>query len=176
MLITAAAAKLKVDEASLTTEPGFVVNTATKQRLAYGDLADAAAKLPVPKDVALKDPSKFRIIGTPAKRLDVAGKVNGTAKFGIDVQVPGMKIATVAASPVFGGKLLSVDEAAALKVPGVRQVAKLDNAVAVIADHYWAARQGLEAASPKFDDGPNAKVSTADVVAALAKASIGPAR
>jgi isoquinoline 1-oxidoreductase beta subunit len=171
MLITAAAQKLKVDEANLTTEPGFVVDTATKQRLAYGDLADAAAKLPVPKDVALKDPSKFRIIGTPAKRLDVAGKVNGTAKFGIDVQVPGMKIATVAASPVFGGKLVSVDEAAALKVPGVRQVAKLDNAVAVIADHYWAARQGLEAASPKFDDGPNAKVSTADIVAALAKAS-----
>ena len=100
---------------------------------------------PCPTDVALKDPSQFRIIGTPAKRLDVAGKVNGTAMFGIDVKVPGMKVATVAASPVFGGTLASFDEAAALKVPGVRQVAKLDNAVAVIADHYWAAKKGLEA-------------------------------
>ena len=171
MLITAAAQKLKVDEASLTTEPGFVVHAESKRKVPYGDLADAAAKLPVPTNVALKDPSKFRIIGTPAKRLDVAGKVNGAAVYGIDVKIPGMKIATVSASPVFGGTVASVDEAAALKVPGVRQVAKLDNAVAVIADHYWAARQGLEAASVKFDDGPNATVSTADVVAALAKAS-----
>ena len=82
-----------------------------------------------------------------------------------------MKIATVAASPVFGGTLASLDEAAALKVPGVHQVAKLDNAVAVIAEHYWAARKGLEAANPKFDDGPHASLTTADVVAALAKAS-----
>ena len=141
------------------------------QRIAYGELADAAAKLPVPTDVKLKDPSAFRIIGTPAKRLDVAGKVDGTAVFGIDVKLPGMKIATVAASPVFGGTLASLDEAAALKVPGVHQVAKLDNAVAVIADHYWAARKGLEAAKPTFDDGPHASLTTADVVAALAKAS-----
>ena len=113
--------------------------------IGYGALVDDAAKLPVPTNVTLKDPSQFRIIGTPAKRLDVAGKVNGTAIFGIDVKVPGMKVATVAASPVFGGTLASFDEAAALEVPGVHQVAKLDNAVAVIADHYWAAKQGLEA-------------------------------
>ena len=127
--------------------------------------------MPVPTDVKLKDPSTFRIVGTPAKRLDVAGKVDGTAVFGIDVKLPGMQIATVAASPVFGGTLASLDEAAALKVPGVHQVAKLDNAVAVIAEHYWAARKGLEAANPKFDDGPHASLTTADVVAALAKAS-----
>ena len=137
-------------------------------------MADAAARLPVPAYIKLKDPSTFRIIGTPAKRLDVSGKVNGAAVFGIDVKVPGMKIATVAASPVFGGKLASCDEAAALKVPGVHQVAKLDNAVAVIADHYWAAKQGLEAAAIKFDAGPHASVSTMDVVAALAKASEKP--
>ena len=124
-----------------------------------------------PTGVALKDPAKFRIIGTPAKRLDVAGKVDGTAVYGIDVKVPGMKVATVAASPVFGGKLASVDEAAALAVPGVRQIAKIDNAVAVIADHYWAARKGLEAAKPTFDAGPHGNLSTADVVAALAKAA-----
>ena len=171
MLIAAAAAKLNVDAGTLTTEPGYVVDAAGSQRVAYGEVADAAAKLPVPTNVMLKDPKDFRIIGTPAKRLDVSGKVNGTATFGIDVKVPGMKIATVAASPVFGGTLASFDDAAALKVPGVHQVAKLDNAVAVIADHYWAARTGLEAGAATFDDGPHAKLTTADVVAALAKAS-----
>ena len=171
MLVAAAAEKLKLDASALTTEPGFVVDAAGKRRIAYGELTDAAAKMPVPTDVKLKDPSAFRIVGTPAKRLDVAGKVDGTAVFGIDVKLPGMQIATVAASPVFGGTLASLDEAAALKVPGVHQVAKLDNAVAVIAEHYWAARKGLEAANPKFDDGPHASLTTADVVAALAKAS-----
>ena len=171
MLIAAAAAKHGVDAAELTTEAGQVVHAKSGRRLAYGELADAAAKLPVPADVKLKDPGTFRIIGTPAKRLEVAGKVDGSAVYGIDVKVPGMKVATVAASPVFGGTVASFDEAAALKVPGVRQVAKLDNAVAVIADDYWAARQGLEVAAVKFDDGPHASVSTADVVAALAKAS-----
>ena len=171
MLVAAAAEKLNVDASALITEPGFVVDAAGKRRIAYGELTDAAAKMPVPTDVKLKDPSAFRIVGTPAKRLDVAGKVDGTAVFGIDVKLPGMQIATVAASPVFGGTLASLDEAAALKVPGVHQVAKLDNAVAVIAEHYWAARKGLEAANPKFDDGPHASLTTADVVAALAKAS-----
>ena len=171
MLVAAAAEKLNVDANALITEPGFVVDAAGKRRIAYGELTDAAAKMPIPTDVKLKDPSAFRIVGTPAKRLDVAGKVDGTAVFGIDVKLPGMQIATVAASPVFGGTLASLDEAAALKVPGVHQVAKLDNAVAVIAEHYWAARKGLEAANPKFDDGPHASLTTADVVAALAKAS-----
>ncbi|MEO8419853.1 MAG: xanthine dehydrogenase family protein molybdopterin-binding subunit [Hyphomicrobium sp.] len=171
MLISAAAVKLGVDAADLTTQAGQVVHARSGQRVDYGALADDAAKLPVPTDVKLKDPSTFRIIGTPVKRLDVAGKVNGAAIYGIDVQVPGMKVATVAASPVFGGTVASVDEAAALAVPGVRQVVKIDNAVAVIADNYWAAKKGLEAAKPTFNDGPNAKLSTADVVAALAKAS-----
>jgi isoquinoline 1-oxidoreductase beta subunit len=171
MLMSAAAAQLNVDVAELQTEPGVVVHAASGRRLTYGSLVDDAAKLPVPTGVTLKDPAKFRIIGTPAKRLDVAGKVDGTAVYGIDVKVPGMKVATVAASPVFGGTLASIDEAAALAVPGVRQVVKIDSAVAVIADNYWAARKGLEAAQPKFDDGPNGNLSTSDVVAALAKAA-----
>jgi isoquinoline 1-oxidoreductase beta subunit len=171
MMIAAAAERLKVDASTLTTEPGYVVDKAGNRRINYGDLADAAAKLPVPGDVKLKDPSAFRIIGTPAKRLDVAGKVNGSAVYGIDVKVPGMKVATVAASPVFGGTLASFDDAAALAVPGVRKVAKLDNAVAVIADHYWAAKKGLEAGGAKFNDGPHGSLATADVVAALAKAA-----
>ena len=93
MLIAAAAEKLNLDPSALMTEPGFVIEAASKRRIAYGELTDAAAKMPVPTDVKLKDPSAFRIVGTPAKRLDVAGKVDGTAVFGIDVRLPGMKIA-----------------------------------------------------------------------------------
>ena len=171
MLISAAAEKLNVDAGGLTTEPGYVVEVAGNRRTPYGELVDAAAKLPVPNGVKLKDPSTFRIIGTSAKRLDVAGKVNGEAVFGIDVKVPGMKVATVAASPAFGGTLASFDDAAAMKVAGVLQVGKLDNAVAVIAENYWAARKGLEAGAATFNDGPHAALVTADVVAALEKAS-----
>ncbi len=158
MLIAAAATKLGVDASRADDRSRAMSSHADERRSgsATATLVDAAAKLPVPANVKLKDPSTFRIIGTPAKRLDVAGKVNGTAMYGIDVKMPGMKIATVAASPVFGGTLASFDDAAALKVPGVHQVAKLDNAVAVIADHYWAAKQGLEAGAAKFDDGPHA--------------------
>ncbi len=174
MLVAAAAQTWGVDPATLRTEPGFVIDDSAKRRLSYGELADRAAKIPVPGEVKLKDASQFRIIGTPAKRLDVSGKVNGTAQYGIDTKVPNMKVATVSASPVFGGKLVSFDEAAAKKIPGVVQVVKLDNALAVVGDHYWAAKKGLEAASPVFDDGPHGNVSNADVVAALAKAAERP--
>ncbi|MFN3623467.1 MAG: molybdopterin cofactor-binding domain-containing protein, partial [Hyphomicrobium sp.] len=171
MLIAAAAAKLGVDAGELTAEAGQVVHAKSGQKIGYGALVDDAAKLPVPSAIVLKDPSQFRLIGTPAKRLDGPEKVNGAAKFGIDAQVPGMKVAAIAISPVFGGTVASVNEAAALAVRGVVQVAKIDEAIAVIADHYWAARKGLEAADPKFNGGPNASLSTVDVVAALAKAS-----
>ena len=142
------------------------------QRIAYGELADAAAKLPVP-DGGRAQGSQRRSASSARRPSGSTSPARSTARamFGIDVKLPGMKIATVAASPVFGGTLASVDEAAALKVPGVRQVVRLDNAVAVIADHYWAAKQGLEAAASQFDDGPNASLATADIVAALAKAS-----
>jgi isoquinoline 1-oxidoreductase beta subunit len=94
--------------------------------------------------------------------------VNGTAQYGIDVRLPGMLIATVAASPVLGGKVVAVDDQKAKAVPGVRQVVRLDDAVAVVADHMWAAKQGLAALDIRWDDGPNAKLSTADVVQGLA--------
>ncbi len=171
MLVAAAAEKWGVAPATLKTKLGFVVDASGDRRLSYGELADAAAKVPVPTDVPMKDPSQFRIIGTPAKRLDVKGKVNGSAVFGIDTNIPGMKVATVAASPVFGGKLSSFNEEAVRKTPGVVDVVRLENAIAVIGDHYWAAKTGLEAAAPVFDEGPHANVTTADVVAALAKAS-----
>lgn len=171
MLLIAAAEKWGLKPDALKTEPGFVVDAGTNRYLSYGELADAAAKVAVPADIVLKDPSQFRLIGKPIKRLDVSGKVNGSATFGIDAKVPGMKIATVAASPVFGGKLLSFYEEAARNSPGVADVVPLENALAVIGEHYWAAKMGLEAAAPVFDEGPNSNVSSATVVAALSKAS-----
>ena len=170
MLIEAAAAQWNVDAASCRAENGEVVSP-TGERLKYGALVEAASKLPVPDRVALKAPEEFTLIGTPAKRLDTPEKVNGKAKFGIDVVVPGMKFATVAACPVFGGKLKSVDDSETLAIAGVRQVVRIDNAVAVVGDHMWAAMQGLHALDIEWDDGPNAHVTTASIVAQMARAS-----
>ena len=171
MLVAAAAASLNVDPASCRAQKGVVTHTPTGRTLTYGVLAAAAAALPVPDKVTLKEPKDFTLIGTPAKRLDTPSKVNGTAQYGIDVRLPGMLIATVAASPVLGGKVAGVDEQKAKAVPGVRQIVRLEDAVAVLADHMWAAKQGLVALVIRWDDGPNAKVSTADIVQGLARAS-----
>ena len=103
--------------------------------------------MPIPENVALKDPRDFTLIGTRAKRLDTPAKVNGTAVFGIDVRPPGVKIATLAQSPVFGGRVKSVDARAAKAVNGVRQIVQLDDAVAVVADHMGAARKGWRRSS-----------------------------
>src|SRR5438128_7473163 len=171
MLVAAAAQRWNVDPSSCRAQKGSVSHPPTGRTLTYGVLADAAAKLPVPAQVRLKDPKDFTLIGTPAKRLDTPGKVNGTAQFGIDVRLPGMLIATVAASPVLGGKVARLDEQKAKAVPGVRQIVRLDDVVAVVADHMWAAKQGLAALDIRWADGPNAKLTTADVVRGLAKAS-----
>jgi isoquinoline 1-oxidoreductase beta subunit len=174
MLVTAAARRWNVDSSTCHAQMGVVVHGPTGRKLGYGKLVDAAAKLPVPEKVALKAPADFKLIGTAHRRLDTAGKVNGTAKFGIDSRPPGMKFAVVAISPTFGGKLVSVDEAKAKAVRGVSQVVRLDDAVAIVAIHTWAAKQGLAAAAPQWDAGPNAKLSTADIVAQLAAASEQP--
>ena len=137
-------------------------------------LAEKAASLPVPDKVRLKSPKEFTLIGKPAKRLDTPAKVNGTAVFGIDAKVPGMKIATVAACPVFGGKLKSVDDSKAMAVNGVSQVVHLDDAVAVIAQHMGAAKKGLAALDIQWDEGPNATLSTADIVSQMEAASQKP--
>ena len=172
MLIAAAANDWSVDPSSCRAEQGeAVVDPPTGQRLKYGALVDAAAKLPVPDKVALKDPKDFTLIGTPAKRIDTPDKVNGKAQFGIDAIVPGMKIAAVAACPVFGGKLVNVDDSNAMAIKGVRQVVRLDDAVAVVGDHMWAAMQGLAALDIDWDDGPNANVSTASIVEQMEIAS-----
>jgi len=174
MLIAAAAKRWNVDPASCRAERGAVIHTPSHRRLSYGALAAAAAALPIPDNVVLKRPEDFKLIGTPAKRLDTPDKVNGRAQFGIDVRLPGMKIATVAASPALGGTVAGLDEAKAMAIAGVRQIVKLDDVVAVVADHMWAAKQGLAALAIRWDDGPNAKVSTADVVRELDAASQQP--
>jgi isoquinoline 1-oxidoreductase beta subunit len=174
ILVAAAAQTWKVDANSCRAERGAVIHVPTGRKLTYGALIDKAATLPVPKNIALKDPKDFKLIGTPAKRLDTPDKVNGKAQFSIDVKVPGMKIATVAACPVFGGKLTSVDDSKAKAIKGVHQVVRLDNAVAVVADHMWAAKQGIAALDIKWDEGPNAKLSTDDIVQQLEAASQKP--
>src|SRR5712664_911974 len=174
MLIAAAAASWNVHAASCRAREGVVTHTPTGRTLSYGALAAKAATVPVPDKIALKDPKDFTLIGTPAKRLDTPSKVNGTAPYGIDVRLPGMLIATVAASPVLGGKVAGIDEQKAKAVPGVRQIVRLDDVVVVVADHMWAAKQGLAALAIRWDDGPNGNVSTADVVQGLDAASQQP--
>ena len=170
MLIEAAATQWNVDATSCHAEKGAVISP-TGQTINYGALVDAAAKLPVPDKVVLKDPKDFTLIGTPAKRLDTPEKVNGKAKYGIDAMIPGMKFATVAACPVFGGKLASVDESKAMAIKGVSQVVKISDAVAVVGADMWAAMRGLAVLDIGWDEGPNAKLSTADIVRQMDVAS-----
>src|SRR5262249_27152842 len=174
MLIAAAAQSWKVDPSSCFARRGVVRHAPSGRELTYGALAGKAAKLPVPSRVTLKEPKDFTLIGTPAKRIDSPAKVNGSAQFGIDVRLPGMKIATVAASPVVGGQLMSVDDSKAKAVPGVRQIVRLDDAVALVADNMWAAKQGLDALDTRWDNGPNGAVNVDDVVRGLAEASKTP--
>ena len=170
VLIQAAANEWQVAPDTCHAEHGAVVHKASGRRLAYGALAQAAAKLPVPEKIALKDPKDFTLIGKPQKRLDATGKTDGTALFGIDTVVPGMKVAVVAASPVVGGTLKAVNDAKARKMRGVRGVVKLDNAVAVVADNYWYAKQGLAVLEITWDEGKYAKLSTDDVRAIMVDA------
>ena len=172
MFVSAAAKRWNVDPASCRAQSGEVLHAPTGRRLKYGELAADAARLPVPENVALKHPEDFKLIGRPAKRLDTPAKVNGTAVFGIDVRPPGVKIATLAQSPVFGGRVKSVDDTAAKAVKGVSQIVRLDDAVAVVADHMGAAKKGLAALAIEWDDGPHAKLSTADIAAELEKATL----
>ena len=174
LLVGAAAQRWGVAPGDCSTDKGVVTHVATGRKLAYADLVDAAAGLAPPADPPLKDIKDFKLIGQPAKRLDTPDKVNGKAKYGIDIAVPGAKVATLAASPVFGGKVLHVDDSQAMKLPGVRQVVVLDDLVAVVADHMWAAKQGLAALDITWDDGPNANATSAQIRSELEAASNRP--
>jgi len=173
MLVSAAAKRWGVDPKTCRAEDGEVIHDPTKQRLNYGVLAGEAATMPIPTNVALKSPAEFKLIGTPVRRLDAPAKVNGTAVYGIDVRPRGVKIATLAQSPVFGGRVRSVDETAAKTIKGVRQVVRLDDAVAVVADHMGAAKKGLAALRIEWDEGPHAKLATDAIASHLEQATLG---
>ncbi|GLZ23250.1 aldehyde dehydrogenase [Burkholderia plantarii] len=174
LLVAAAAQQWKVDPASCSAANGEVLHAPSGRRAGYGSLVDAAAKLPVPANVALKKPEAFTLIGKPVKRLDSPEKVDGTAQFGLDVRLPGMLYAAIVNSPVFGGTVASVDDSAAKRVPGVRQVVRVDNAVAVVGDHTWAAKRGAAALVITWHEGDGARVSMDDIVGDLARASERP--
>lgn len=163
MLIEAAARQWQVDPASCSAANSKVTHAASGRTLGYGDLVDAASDLPVPANPPLKQPKDFTLIGKPLKRLDTPNKTDGKVIYGIDSMLPDMKFATLAACPVFGGKVARVDDSAAKNVPGVHKVVVLDDLVAVVGDHMWAAKQGLDALVVKWDEGPNAKVNSHDI-------------
>jgi isoquinoline 1-oxidoreductase beta subunit len=163
MLVQAAARKWQVDAAGCSTAHGEVLHVASNRRLPYGALVELAGRSTPPEHVPLKDPANFVLIGTPQKRFDAPGKVNGKVIYGIDAMVPGMKFATLAACPVFGGRVAHVEDAAAKALPGVRQVIVLDNLVAVVGDHMWAAKKGLEALKVVWSEGDHAQLSSADI-------------
>jgi isoquinoline 1-oxidoreductase beta subunit len=174
MLVAAAAKRWNVEPATCRAENGEVHHAASGRKLGYGELAADAAQMPVPENVTLKSPAEFKLIGTAAKRLDTPSKVNGTAVYGIDARPPGVKVATLAQSPVFGGRVKRVDDAAAKAVNGVRQIVTLDDAVAVVADHMGAAKKGLAALTIEWDEGPHAKLATADIARELEAATTKP--
>lgn len=159
-LVEAAARSWQVPAAECRTEEGKVIHERTSRTLDYGALIAGAAAITPPQEVPLKDASKFRLIGRPLKRLDTPDKTNGRAIYGIDARPPGVKVATLTKSPVLGGKVASVDDRRARAIAGVRQVVVLDDLVAVVADHMWAAKQGLAALDVTWNDGPNGNVST----------------
>ncbi len=164
MLEQAAARRWGVDAAAVRAENGAVVNTATGASVRFGALALDAAKETPPSAPPLKYPAAWRLIGTAMDRLDVPAKVDGSAGFGIDVRLPGMLIAAIARCAVFGGSLVSVDEAPAKAVRGVRAVVPLQDAVAVVADGWWPAKKGLDALSPVWDEGAFAEGSSEAVL------------
>ncbi|HXW62314.1 MAG TPA: xanthine dehydrogenase family protein molybdopterin-binding subunit [Candidatus Acidoferrales bacterium] len=167
MLIAAAAQKWSVEPSECHAENGAVIHTATKRRLTYGSLAEAAGKLTPPANVKLKDPGEFKVIGKPTKRLDTPDKVCGKAMFGIDARRPGMLHAAVLRCPVFGGKVASFDASKAKATPGVKDVIQISSGIAVVADNTWTAFQGRKALQVTWDEGENVGVTTESIFKTL---------
>ena len=170
MLVQAAADGWNVPAAQCTVDKGVISHKASGRETTYGKVAEAAARLEIPKDVRLKDPKDWKIIGKPVKRLDTADKLTGKQVYGADLKLPGMLNATIKACPMFRGKVKSIDSAAAERMPGVKKIVRVgDSAVAVVADTWWHAQSALDALRIEWDAGENAKVSSASIDAMLAE-------
>ncbi|MDQ6829965.1 MAG: xanthine dehydrogenase family protein molybdopterin-binding subunit [Gemmatimonadota bacterium] len=165
MLVAAAAQKWSVDASTLRTGKGKVFHDASGRSIGYGDLANDAATMPVPATPKLKDAKDYTLVGTRMKRVDVPQKTDGTARFGIDVKVPGMLVATVARCSVCGGKVKKFDATKAKTIKGVRDVVQISSGVAVIADGYWPALQGKRALDITWDEGEHHALSSSDIAA-----------
>jgi isoquinoline 1-oxidoreductase beta subunit len=163
MLVAAAAQQWNTDASTCRTESGAVFNK-KNQKLTYGHLAGAAAKLTPPEHVQLKDPKNFTLIGKPIKRLDTSVKLNGKAEFGIDVKLPGMLNAVVARPPIFGAKMKSFDDSRARSMPGVRKIVAIPAGVAVIADTFWQAKGARDALRVEWDEGSMHDFDTAKMM------------
>ena len=170
--VAAAARQWGVTPEECRTENSTVIHDRTGRKAGYGALVDRAAAIEPPKNAPLKSIDAFRLIGRSLKRLDTPEKATGKATYGIDVMPSGLKFATLAASPVLGGKVVRVDDHRAKAIPGVQQIVVLDDLVAVVGDHMWAAKSGLEALDVTWDDGPNAEVSSELIWSRLRKASL----
>lgn len=173
MLKAAAAATWGVAAADCTTKAGRVLHAASGRSAGYGELAAAAAKVTPPAAPALKSPADFSIIGKRLKRVDTAQKINGAAQYAIDIRLPGMLTAAVRMSPVFGGEVVSFDDSAVLKMPGVKAVLKVPGGVAVAAGNFWQAQQAAERLPVTFSQGKTAGLSSAQISAAMHKAAAG---
>ena len=174
MLIAAAAQSWNVDPQTCRAEKSYVIHTPTGRRASYGSLAEAASKIAPPKDIPLKDPKDFALVGKPMHRLDTPSKTNGTAQFGLDVYIPGMLTAVVARAPVFGGKVVSFNADQAKAIPGVVNVVQVPSGVAVIAKGFWPAKLGRENLEITWDEGPGSSISTVEMRAKYSATSKTP--
>src|SRR5258708_11249891 len=174
IIIDAGAQKWGVSASECRVEKGVVIHTVSGRKASYGSLVEAASQLKPPGTIPLKDPKQFTLVGKPTRRLDTPSKINDTSQFGLDVGEPGMLVALVARRPVFGGKVVSYDDAEALKIPGVKTIERIPSGVAVVADRFWSAKLGREKLKVSWDDGANANLSTTQMLADFAKQSASP--
>ena len=165
MLVAAAAEQWKVAPEECVTESGVVLHSATGRRLRFGELAERASRNTPPKDVEVKQRSEWKLLGKPLGRVDIPAKLDGSAVFGMDSRLPGMLYAAIASPPVFGGKVKKYDRTPAISMAGVVDVVEIPDGIAVIADSYWRARKALAQTPIEWDDGPNAAVNTASLMA-----------
>jgi isoquinoline 1-oxidoreductase subunit beta len=170
MLIGAAAERWRVPPAECVVARGVITHQRSGRTLTYGAVASAARRQPMPGEVSLKPVSQFKLIGKPAKRVDTAAKVNGTARFGIDTMVEGMRVAAIAMCPTIGGRLRSLDERASRALPGVVDILRIDDAVAVVGESYWTAKRALDLLKIEWDEGPHATLTSATLAESLRSA------